>query len=231
MRRGRYWRLLFGMVAVVGSAGAGVTYHRARPGCLPGLPCHEYVYGDISPPVSVFSLDPVMLDRVQPTAPGVPSGVVRERVKFFQMPVTTVRLDHCSLSRVVLTLHESGHWTLSLRADQNPWMTGPGHVVSTSVQLPGAVSALRPPIPNLPKETDGLKRNQFLVKVRCYGGYPVREALPALAPGKPVLFELPTAIFWVQRGYPYDFWAKQPLPAVSQYFDLVDRVEVEFSYR
>ena len=104
-------------------------------------------------------------------------------------------------------------------------------MVSTPVHLPGAVSALKAPIPNLGKETDSLKRNQFFVKVRCYGGYPVREALPALAPGKPVLFELPTAIFWVQRGYPYDFWAKQPLRAVAQYFDLIDRVEVEFSYR
>jgi hypothetical protein len=38
-------------------------------------------------------------------------------------------------------------------------------------------------------------------------------------------------VFWVQRGNPYDFWARQPLPDVGRYFDLVDRVEVEFSYR
>jgi hypothetical protein len=67
--------------------------------------------------------------------------------------------------------------------------------------------------------------------VRCYGAFPLREEVPGLAPGKPVLFELPPASFWVQRGVPYDFWAKQPLPDVSQYFDLIDRVEVEFSYR
>ena len=47
----------------------------------------------------------------------------------------------------------------------------------------------------------------------------------------PHFFELPTAVFWVQRGYPFDFWAQQPLPAVSQFFDVIDRVEVEFSYR
>ena len=49
--------------------------------------------------------------------------------------------------------------------------------------------------------------------------------------GKPVLVELPTAMFWVQRGYPYDFFARQPQRDVAQYFDLIDRVEVEFSYR
>src|SRR5205823_3515617 len=97
-------------------------------------------------------------------------------------------------------LHESGDWTLSFRADQNPWMTGPDHAVSASVVLPGAATALKGPVPTLPKETNGFKRNQFFVKVRCYGNYPVRDAQPALAPGKPVFFELPTAAFWVQRG-------------------------------
>jgi hypothetical protein len=189
------------------------------------------VYGSISQAKSVFSLDPVALDRTQPSAPGVPPGIVRERVKFFQLSETKVQLDHCSLSGVVLTLHESGEWTLSLRADQNPWMTGPDHQVSAPPQAAGATSAVLPASPNLGKETDSLKRNQFFVKVRCYGGYAAREAQPALAPGKPVLFELPTAQFWVQRGYPYDFWAKQPLRDVSRYFDLIDRVEVEFSYR
>ena len=89
-----------------------------------------------------------------------------------------------------------------------------------------------PPGPIMTKETEGLKRNQFFVKVRCYGNYSVADAQPALAPPKPVLFELPTAVFWVQAAVtPYDFWARQPLPDVSRYFDLIDRVEVEFWYR
>jgi hypothetical protein len=202
---------------------------RARPLC--GLECNEYVYGDIKGPSSVFSLDPVTISDRPPAGPGAPRGLVRERIKFFQMSQSGVAIDHCSLSQMSLTLHESGFWTLSLRAHQNPWMTGPLHEVSGPGQLIGAVNAWQGTAPRLPMETDSLKRNQFFVKVRCYTGYGVRDTLPAVGPGKPVLFELPTAIFWVQRGYPYDFWAKQPMPAVAQYFDLIDRVEVEFSYR
>jgi hypothetical protein len=226
----RNWLLVIGSLALAGSVGAGVTHHKMRPEYLPGLPNNEYVYGNVPQQTTIFTLDAIPLPRTQPSDPGA-IGTVRERVKFFQLPVTQVQLDHCYLSRVALALHENGTWTLSMRADQNPWMTGVKNEVSTPVQLPGAVSSLRPPIPTLTKETNSLKRNQFFIKVRCYGGYPVYEALPALAPGKPVLFELPTAIFWVQRGYPYDFWAKQALPAVGQYFDVIDRVEVEFSYR
>jgi hypothetical protein len=227
----RHGRLALGAVALLAGTGAGVTYHKARPGCLCGLPCYDYVYGNPQQVVSAFSLDPVPLERTQVTAPGAPAGLVRERVKFFQLAQTRVELEHCALSQVAVTLHESGEWTLSLRAEQNWWMTGPKNEVSTPVQLPGAVTAQRPPIPNLAKETEGLKRNLFTVRVRCYGGYPLRDALPAAAPGKPVLFELPPAQFWVQRGVPYTFWAKQPLPAAAQFFDLVDRVEVELSIR
>src|SRR5262249_47803259 len=154
----------------------------------------------------------------------------RESVKLFQLSKPTVALDHCSLSRVALTLHETGEWSLSLRADQNPWMTGPMREVSNPKQLQG-VSALRSTAPNLAKETDSLKRNQFFVKVRCYGSFKLKEELTATSPGKPVLVELPTAMFWVQRGYPYDLMEKKQMREIARYFDLIDRVEVEFSYR
>ena len=210
--------------------GAGVTYHTTRPGCVCGLPCYDYVHGGASQPVSVFSLDAVPLVGTPPPVGGT-AAAAGERVKYFQLSQTTMQLDHCFLSRVVLVLSDTGEWTLSLRADQNPWMTGPGNVSSTPVQLPGGATALRPPIPDLTKETEGLKRNLFFLTVRCYGGYTVREQQPALAPGKPVLFRLQPAPFWVQRGQPYDFWDREATPDVARYFDQIDRVEVEFSYR
>lgn len=215
-------------VAAALCALAPVSYHRMRPGYTPGLPAYEYTYGTVSAAVSVFSLDPLPLARVD-AAPGL--LVRRDRLKVFQLSRPEVKLDHCSLSRVAVTLQENGEWILSLRADQNAWMTGPQHEVSTPTHLAGAVSARRPPIPNLPLETEGLKRNQFIVKVRCYGAFKIFEKQPAANPGKPVLFELPTALFWVQRGVPYDLYLRQSLPAVAQFYDVVDRVEVEFSYR
>jgi hypothetical protein len=223
MSTGRYWSLLIGITASFASLG-GVTYHKSRSKCLCGLPCYDYVYGTISNTESVFSLDPVEFG-------GPPEGSFRGKAKYFQMSHTSVQLDQCFLSRVALTLEQQGFWTLSLRADQNPWMTGPNHEVTGPFELPGAVSALHPLLSNLEKETDGLKRNQFFVRVRCYGGYPLREPLPAATIGKPVLFELPVAAFWVQRGFPYDLWTRQPMPDVARCYDLVNRVEVEFWYR
>jgi hypothetical protein len=222
--------MILAMTAAVGSTEAGVTYHHTRSHCLCDLPDYKYVYGELSQPVSVFSLAPLAFEPRQPPGPGAPPGLVRERIRYFQLSLPAVQLEHCALSNVSVALYENGAYTLSMRGHQNAWMTGPDNVVSTPVHLFGAVSSLRPPIPNLARETEGLKRNQFFVRVRCYGGYPLRDSLPALAPAKPVLFELPLACFWVQRGHPYDFFAHQPLPAAAQYFDLVDRVEVEFSF-
>lgn len=228
----KHWQVVIGIGMVLCAMGAGWKCHKMHPGCLPGLPCNDYVYGNISPAVSVFSLDAVPFDSRQPYGPGVPAGSpIRDRVKVFQLSQPQIQNDHCFLRRVALTLEENGEWTLSLRADQNPWMTGPLREVSNPTPVPGAVSALKSPEPNLGKETDGLKRNQFFVKVRCYANYPKPVSQAEAVSGKAVLVELPTAMFWVQRGYPYDFWARQSLPGVSRYFDLIDRVEVEFSYR
>ncbi|MBI1913277.1 MAG: hypothetical protein HYS12_00740 [Planctomycetes bacterium] len=238
------WQFVVAATAVLCSTGAGVSYHRTKARPLCGLPCYDYQHGSVSPSVTAQSFTAVLVEQRVPFSPGVPPAgtptdvlqgatplVLRERVKYFQLPVAQMQVNHCSLSRVALTLHESGSWALSMRADQNPWMTGQDNEVSTPVQLRGAVSALNPPIPPRRLESNGLKRNLFIVKVRCYAAYPLTETLPALAPGKPVLFELPVQEFWVQRGVPYDFWAAQGLPAARQYFDLIDRVEVEFSYR
>jgi hypothetical protein len=227
----RRWQLILTGAAVLANLGAGpvVTYHRTKVRPLPGLPVHEYVYGGISTTTSAHSLTALLIEERLPVDGAARPG--RAKVKVFQLARRTMQLDHCSLSRVALVLEENGDWTLSLRADQNPWMTGPDREVSTPTQLRGPVSALEPPIPERRLHTEGLKRNQFFVKVRFYGAYPVREEVPGLAPGKPVLFELPTAAFWVQRGYPYNFWARGNLFLASRHFDLIDRVEVEFSYR
>jgi hypothetical protein len=209
---------------------------------LPGLPMRDYQYLTYSQPAIALSQVAVLIEQRQPFQVGVPPAgvpaagvnvpiVVRERLRFFQLDVAKMQVDHCFLSRVAVTLQENGDWILSLRADQNPWMTGGRNDVSTPIHVRGAATAIQPAAPKLTKETDYLKRNQFFVSVRCYGAYPLKEGAPPLAPGKPVLFELRPAPFWVQRGRPYDLWVKESLPDVRQYFDLIDRVEIEFFYR
>jgi hypothetical protein len=65
-------RFLAIVAVVLPGLGAGVTYHKMHPGCLPGLPCNEYIYGEISQTRSVFSLDAVVLTR-EAFNPGVPA--------------------------------------------------------------------------------------------------------------------------------------------------------------
>lgn len=236
-RRSRRWCLAAALAAL---GGLGATYHKTRPLLLPGLPDHAYVHGTISTQDRARSTTGILIEQRQPFSPGTPAvggrapapgEVVRERIKVFQLDRERLQVDHCSVSGLAVILHESGYWTMSLRADQNAWMTDHQRDVSTDLHLRGPATGLRPPIPDLSLETNGLKRNQFFLKVRCCGAFPMTEPVGTTAPGKPVLFALPTAMFWVQRGYPVDLWDRKPLRDVRQYFDLVDRVEVDFSYR
>jgi hypothetical protein len=234
------WQVVLAATTVLGVSGAVTNRHCVQTPCCPGLPYCDYQYGQpLSPPVIAVSLPALTIDQRPPYSPGVapagltvlPSPVIRERIKVFQLGQMLVPNNHCVLSRVVVTLHENGMWIVSMQAEQNPWMTGPRNEVSTPVHLRGAVSAIQPPIPQLPQETNGLKRNQFWVCVRCLGVAPLPENPAVIATAKPVLFQLPIAPFWVQRGVPYNFFDQHYLPAVRQFFDQVDRVEVEFRYR
>ena len=81
-----------------------------------------------------------------------------------------------------------------------------------------------------PNARSSLKRNQFVIRMRCLGQF---ENPPTSAPsaGKPVLADLGPITFWVQNGQPrYIRWANDST-LVRHYFHLIDRVEIEFFYR
>lgn len=204
----------------------------------PGIPVRDYVpYGglDYAQPTSATSQVGILLQReappVDPSAwTGTPAPV-RHRVKYYELDRAQLQVHHCYVSRVSLSLHETGEWVLSLQADQNPWMTGTQNTVSTPTHVRGPVSAVRAPIPNLERQTSDLRRNLFFVRLRGMGAYPVSDTTSAAASGKPVLIHLQPLPFWVQRGKPEDYRTQSTLPEVRQFFDLIDRVEVEFYYR
>lgn len=215
--------------------------HRlTRPHYQPGLPVRDYVpyQGlDFAQPTAVVSQIGILLPRevrlpdTPPPEQGGPARVFRPRVKYYQLDRAQLTINHCSIGRVAVSLHESGEWIISLRADQNPWMTGPRHGVSSSAYERGPVSAIQAPIPELERHTNDLRRNQFVVWVRAHGAHPLKENIPEASGGKPVLFQLRPEPFWVQRGQPYDFWAKGWSEGVRQFFDVIDRMEIEFNYR
>jgi hypothetical protein len=236
------WRIVMLVAATAlasAAADAGVRRYRARPAPLCGLPPADY-----QPPQPPPAAVPVLLVSskgvpVDPPPAGVAADPMsarvaarldptRMRLKVFQFPTAGVAIDHCSVSRIALTIREDGFWRVSLRADQNP------QVVAPNVVTPPVGQA---PIRGLPavrlKETLYLKRNLFDVKFRGLGLYGEPLPTPPSPPplGKPVLLDLCTLSFWVQRGIPYDLVREGWCRDAAFYFERIDRVEMGFTYR
>jgi len=112
-------------------------------------------------------------------------------------------------------LHESGKWTISMRANQNPLnMRDPLNVTTSE--------------PNR-LFTDHLRRNEFQVVARCFVQHGPERANALL--GKPMVIPLYVKPFWVQRHEPYQVFETNMHPEVRQYFESIDRVEIEFAYQ
>ena len=72
---------------------------------------------------------------------------------------------------------------------------------------------------------------QVRVKVRCLGALQQKPRPGDAALGRPVLFELEPMQFWVQRGRPRRYWKQGYINCHPKLRALVDRVELELSYR
>jgi hypothetical protein len=215
----------FGLTALV--AAGEVPTKLAKPCPLPGIP-DKWAYRpdtDRSALVSAQGSPGVLLEtalaRSTDTTVGEPAS--RVKLRYFQMPVRGLFIDHCSITRVVLTIRDDGQYLVSFRADQH-------------VKLSGAIGDPVIPLevefrPLRSKEVNQLKRNEFTVRFRLLGGSGPRDTLAPVGVGRPVLVKLAMDPFWVQRGEPYDFFAKGSSVDVKDYFSLVDLIEVDFSYR
>ena len=206
----RLWLIGLMVPVVAGVALAGWTRHCTRPRLETGIPIRDYQYRSRSASVMALSKTAIPLEREADAR----RGLQPKEIQLFQWDRPSLQIDHCSISRVALQLHDDGSWVLSLRADQNREPEEPGTPEERESRF----------------QTLHLKRNQFVVKLRCYGAYRLEEPRADETTGKPVLFELGPKRFWVQRAQPKDFWFRGNDDDVRRYFDLVDRVEIELFY-
>jgi hypothetical protein len=218
--------IVTGLVAAAAPAAAEWPRHRAKPCPLPGVPYLPYRAGDaaVRPTITVVSLSripalPANATAVPAVVPDSPALVGAPLIYQFLEP--RLQIDHCFLSRIAVTLHPDGRYQISLRADQNPL---PGDADVRSPLRPGEVL-------NIPLQTTQLRRNLFIVKVRGYAHFQEFAGRSSLVPSQPALFELPVEPFWVQRGEPYSGLFEGRHEAIRQFLPLIDRVEVEFTYR
>lgn len=134
----------------------------------------------------------------------------RAVVELYQLDRSRLQIDHCEISEVALQLYSDGRWILSLRADQN-----------------------RRPDEGEPQEFNPrshIKRNQFVVRLRCLGAFQDEPTGGAMAVGRPVLADLQPLPFWVENGRPYYLHTGDCDGWVAEHFDEIDRVEIEFYY-
>lgn len=210
-------------VACVSVGRAELPRHHAKPKALPCIPGYDYRPTDVRPAPTATAIGFLKLDitPVTPVVPGSAEEKLRNTTRVYQMLDPRLQVDHCFLSRMAATLHDDGTFEISFRADQNPQ---PGTNDVRSPLKPGEVL-------NIPLQTSQLRRNTFVVKMRGYGAAPVTLTKPDLAPGAPVLVEFPVMEFMVQRGEPASKQVTGASAAVKKNFLMIDRMEVEFTYR
>jgi hypothetical protein len=162
----------------------------------------------------------------------------------YQLLEPRLQVDHCFLTRFAVALHPDGAYQITFRADQNPLPVNDlrngdrGDLELARGSNQGPVPLRDPRSPLRPGErvetklqTTQFRRNLFIVKVRGYTAYPIKADQVSQVPGKPALVEFPVESFWVQRGEPYAGNVTGRSEIVRAYFDSIDRIEVEFTYR
>ena len=138
----------------------------------------------------------------------------------YQMPDAALRIDHCSVSRAAVVIAADGRYAVSFRADQNPLTASPFEgAKSIDTRLAGGAQL----------------RNQFHLTVRAYVGYPLAPGDTASGPlagaTKAAVEEWTIDPFWVARGVPHSGLVRGQSDAIARYYRVIDRFELDFTYR
>lgn len=160
----------------------------------------------------VTVVTPTLLTRPKETT--LPTGVAT-----FQLLDQVLKVDHCSVSQVSVAFYADGRYAIRFRADQNPLASDPF--------LPSLQAATKSANTNL--DPNQFKRNKFYLTIRGFSGNPLNEA--GITATKAALVELPIDAFMVERGQPVTGFVEGTSDNVRRNYKLIDRVEVDFTYR
>lgn len=233
--------LLLAAAASTTAIAAGSRWHFTRPRCQSGVPRADYQYGSHSVSLTLLSLpardmspvpEPPPVRTILPATengaiellppPVAATEAPRDAVarpaggyKLFQWPLAGLRVDHCTVSQLAFWFDQQGRWTATLRGDQNP-LEEIGNLHESTA-------------PNL--FTSHVKRNQFHVRLRVLGVTVPPRLDEVVSAGRPVLAAIDLEPFWVERQVPEYQRQTGCDPNLGRYFELIDRVEIEFFYR
>jgi len=212
-----------GFATAIVFVASGPNYHRMRPRVHCSLPVREYQFREFSPKQIAISRT-ALLVPLRPEVVRVGDAPLTNlrlgdshQAKVFQFVDNPIlRSNHCSVSQMAVVLEETGHWSVSLQADQNPLFP-----IGNSPLNPTTIEPTR-------LFTDHMQRNQFYIRVRGYVTNTPRQEGQLL--GDPVAVQLEVPPFWVQKGRSYPLHATGFSPEASTYFDVITHVELEFFY-
>lgn len=154
-----------------------------------------------------------------PTVIARPSEIVTNSAASFQLFDQVLKVDHCSVSGVSVTFYPEGRFAIRFRADQNPLPSDP--LTPTLRAATNAATTNLDPVQ--------FKRNKFSITVRGYAADPLGEG--KVGATKAVLVELPVEPFWVERGKPLNGFVEGTSESVRRNYKLIDRVDLDFTYR
>lgn len=136
-------------------------------------------------------------------------GDNREKIKTFQMSDADLQIDHCRISRVVVSITSEGYWTLSLTARQDPQLI---------------------PNPALRPQFERYRRNRFRVAVRPVGLMTLNADIEEAKVAKPEFPFIAPQEFWVRKGEELRISRRGYCCCLDKYFHLIKQTEVDFSY-
>jgi hypothetical protein len=142
-----------------------------------------------------------------------------DQAAVFTLLDEVIRVDHCTLSKVSVAIYPDGKYLVSFRADQNPLPADP---LTPTLRTRGTAI-------DTGTEAGQFRRNRFYVTVRGYAADPLGER--TVGATKAAVLELPLDPFWVNRGETYSGKAEGTSEAVKRNFKLIDRVDVDLTYR
>ncbi len=193
-----------------------------RPSC--SIPSYDY---RISPQAASF-VTATGFSSLPVTPTGLATTDKRVSAKYFNITQTELKIDHCSISKISVVVFDDGKFVLSFRADQNaqfaalPQQGAGGRIVGLKGDVP--ISGAK----ELTLQTGQFKRNEFTVRARFLGATST-DAVRKV--GGAVLAEIRPPEFMVQRSEGLDYYRIEQSPLLKDFHHLLDRVEIDFSYR
>lgn len=135
-------------------------------------------------------------------------ATARGRLKSFSLTESRLAIDHCSVSKVAITLEENGNWSANFTARQNP----------------RDVNEIERP------RIERFVRNKFYVTLKLFGQYPLATDPMTSELAQPQLAEIEVPAFWLEKGESDNVFEFAECPEVAHYFDVITRIEVDFQY-